>query len=96
MHEAAVSLFLQPVKIPLDGSTTRLLLVAWQIFQQIIFLTWDFLQVLFPAARSQFLPEGKLNVEKGALETKILRGPIHPLTPCNICAVTQYIKCSTK
>lgn len=45
---------------------------------------------------SRFLPEGKLSVAKGVLEIKILQGPIHPLTPTNICVVTQYIKCSIK
>lgn len=39
MHEAPVSLFLQLAKIPLDGSATPFLLLVWQIFLQIIFLT---------------------------------------------------------
>lgn len=45
---------------------------------------------------SWFLPERKLSVAKGVLEIKILQGPIRPLTPSNICVVTQYIKCTIK
>lgn len=45
---------------------------------------------------SWFLPEGKLSVAKGVLEIKILQGPTCPLTPSNICVVTQYIKCGLK
>lgn len=61
-------------------------------FSNLRFLTSTFLC----STLSRFLPEGKLSVAKGVLEIKILQGPIRPLTPSNICVVTQYIKCTIK